>query len=358
VSTLEAPPRFRFDLSPELEAREPAEARGLDRDHVRLLVAYRGDGRLVHARFHDLPDFLHPGDLLVINTSRTLPAALPTLAPDGRALRLHLSTRMGPALWTVELRRPAGNASEPFGEGRPGWRLSLPEGAWASLRWPADTRATDGDVARHRLWAAEICTPVDVLEYLARSGEPIRYGYASGPWPLSAYQTAFGTEPGSAEMPSAGRGFTPELVTRLVARGVLFAPLVLHTGVSSLEEGEDPYPEWFHLPPTTAQLVNATRDWGGRVIAVGTTVVRALESAAGGDGRVVEAQGCTDLVVTPRRGVRTVDGLITGWHRPEASHLQMLEAIAGRDLLEASYREALARGYLWHEFGDEHLILP
>jgi S-adenosylmethionine:tRNA ribosyltransferase-isomerase len=159
-------------------------------------------------------------------------------------------------------------------------------------------------------------------------------------------------------MPSAGRPFTPEVITRLVAKGVGVTPLVLHTGVSSLEADELPYPERVIVPPTTAFRVNATRANGGRVIAIGTTAVRALESAVGDDGIVDALDGWTDLVITPERGVRVVDGLLTGWHEPEASHLLMLEAIAGRDLLERSYDASLAEGYRWHEFGDVHLLLP
>jgi S-adenosylmethionine:tRNA ribosyltransferase-isomerase len=154
-------------------------------------------------------------------------------------------------------------------------------------------------------------------------------------------------------MASAGRPFTPEVITRLVAQGVMVAPIVLHTGVASLEADEHPYPEYVHVPETTAALVRMTHANGGRVIAIGTTVVRALETA-GCDAY----DGWTDLVITPERGVRVVDGLLTGWHEPEASHLLMLEAIAGRELLEASYAASLAEGYLWHEFGDTHLILP
>jgi S-adenosylmethionine:tRNA ribosyltransferase-isomerase len=176
-------------------------------------------------------------------------------------------------------------------------------------------------------------------------------------WPLSAYQTAFALDPGSAEMPSAGRPFTPELVARLVAGGVLVAPVTLHTGVSSPERHEPPYPEAYRVPEATARAVEAARGWGGRVIAVGTTVVRALESVAAADGSMTAGEGWTGLVVTPERGVHAVDGLITGWHEPQASHLLMLEAIAGRELLDASYRAAIEAGYLWHEFGDSHLIV-
>jgi S-adenosylmethionine:tRNA ribosyltransferase-isomerase len=159
-------------------------------------------------------------------------------------------------------------------------------------------------------------------------------------------------------MPSAARPFTHELVAELVGRGVLIAPLTLHTGVSSLEAGEEPYPERYRVPAATARLVNAVRAWGGRVVAVGTTVVRALETVATPDGSVEAGAGWTALVITPERGLRVVDGLLTGWHEAESSHLRMLEAAAGSTLLARSYRAARGHRYRWHEFGDSHLILP
>jgi S-adenosylmethionine:tRNA ribosyltransferase-isomerase len=210
----------------------------------------------------------------------------------------------------------------------------------------------------HRLWIATLDLPHPVLTWLTVHGRPIRYGYVERPWPLSAYQNVYVTEPGSAEMPSAGRPFTADVITRLVAKGVGVTPIVLHTGVASLEADELPYPEHARVSATTAARVNATHAAGGRVIAVGTTVVRALESAADDSGTVRAFDGWTELVITPERGVRAVDGLLTGWHEPEASHLLMLEAVAGRPLLESSYAASLAEGYQWHEFGDVHLILP
>jgi S-adenosylmethionine:tRNA ribosyltransferase-isomerase len=330
MSALETPIR--------LEAHEPPEVRGDGRDDVAMLVAARHDLGLVHAHFRDLPRFLDAGDLLVVNTSATFPASLPA---DG--LELRLSTQVGPDRWLVELRTNAGGR---FRGGTEGERIALPEGRSAEL------------LARHtggRLWLARVS--VDA-EYLRRHGRPIRYGYVTEPWPIEAYQTVFAREPGSAEMPSAGRPFTTELVTELVTSGVFVAPLTLHTGVSSPERGEPPYPERYDVPASTARLVNAVHDWGGRVIAVGTTVVRALETVAAPDGTVSGGRGWTSLVVTPERGVRAVDGLLTGWHEPESSHLQLLEAIAGPELLRRSYCAAEARGYLWHEFGDVHLILP
>jgi S-adenosylmethionine:tRNA ribosyltransferase-isomerase len=332
----------RRELPALPEAREPAEVRGAARDDVRLLVAHRDSGRLDHARFAELPELLDPGDLLVVNTSATLPAAIPVLGADP-ALRLHLSGPVPGAdagVWLVELRREGRR----FGGGRPGLVLRLPAGGAVVL-----LERHDGG----RLWHAALRLPGPVFHYLARHGEPIRYGHTRREWPLARYQTVYATEPGSAEMPSAGRAFTAELITRLMAAGIDVAPLVLHAGVSSLEAGEAPHAEWYHVPRFTAERIGLVRRMGGRVIAVGTTVVRALESAADGG----PAEGWTDLVITPDTPVESLDGLLTGFHDSDSSHLAMLEAVAGRDLLERSYAEAARAGYLRHEFGDLHLIL-
>jgi S-adenosylmethionine:tRNA ribosyltransferase-isomerase len=314
-----------------------------------MLVADRPTGRLVHSTFALLPAFLEAGDLVVINTSGTLPAAVDALAPDGTRVVLHLSTQLGGGRWVVEPRRPDGHTTARWTDGPPPPALALGEGASVRLIAP--------HLGSARLWVAELDLPQPTLTWLAVHGRPIQYGYVERPWPVSVYQNVYATEPGSAEMPSAGRPFTPEVITRLVAKGVGVTPLVLHTGVASLEADEVPYPERLVVPRATAARVNATHAAGGRVVAVGTTVVRALESAGGEDGTAEPVDGWTDLVVTPERGVRVVDGLLTGWHEPEASHLLMLEAIAGRELLERSYDASLTEGYLWHEFGDVHLIL-
>jgi S-adenosylmethionine:tRNA ribosyltransferase-isomerase len=338
VSALELPNR--------LEAHEPPEERGSGRDNVALLVAYRHDLVLRHGRFDDLPRFLEPGDLLVVNTSATIPAALDAQLGE-RRVELRLSTPAPDGHWVVELRTDDGL---PFRRPQAGTSISLPGEATAELLAPY-TGSDRLSIARLRLGM-----PLD--DYLRLHGRAIRYGYVPREWPIEAYQTVFALEPGSAEMPSAGRPFTAELVTELVARGVLVAPITLHTGVSSPEQGEPPYPERYRVPVTTARLVNAVRGWGGRVIAVGTTVVRALETVAAADGTVDAGEGLTNLVVTAERGLRTVDGLLTGWHDPTASHLRLLEAAAGAELLDRSYRAAQAHGYRWHEFGDLHLILP
>jgi S-adenosylmethionine:tRNA ribosyltransferase-isomerase len=159
-------------------------------------------------------------------------------------------------------------------------------------------------------------------------------------------------------MPSAGRAFTPELITRLVAKGVQIAPLILHTGVASLEKHEPPYEEFYRVPPETARLVNFARAGKKRVIAVGTTVVRALETVTDAEGVTHPGEGWTRLIITPERGLRAATGMLTGLHEPEATHLAMLQALTGLEHLEITYGEALDQGYLWHEFGDLHLILP
>lgn len=355
--------RVAFVLPAELEAAEPPEARGLTRDAVRMLVARRRTGELSHTTFSQLPTLLEEADLVVINTSATLAAALEARREGGEHAVVHLSTQLPAGLWTLELRREGA----PLLDAHAGEHLTLAGGASVTLLAPYAVRArtAGSDEPRAprpgggvRLWVAALELPAPLLAYLAAHGRPIRYGYVRGEWPISAYQNVYASEPGSAEMPSAGRPFTAEVLTRLVARGVGVTPLVLHTGVASLEAGEAPYPEPFRVPAITARRVNETRRAGGRVLAVGTTVVRALESAVDDLGVLHPAGGWTDLVVTPERAVRSVDGLLTGWHEPEASHLAMLEAIAGSELLEASYAAALSEAYLWHEFGDVELVLP
>jgi len=347
-----------FQLPPELEANAPPEARGLSRDEVRLMVSYRADDMVIHTQFRDLPGFLDAGDVLVINTSGTLNAALDATRADGTPLELHLSTHLPADLWIVEVRRPCEAASEPFLHATAGETLQLPGGASVTLLTPYSQDRLHMATGPTRLWIATLQLTQDLYCYLERYGFPIRYSYVEQRWPIGAYQTVYATEYGSAEMPSAGRAFTPELLTRLIAKGVVIVPLILHTGVASLESHEPPYEEFYRVPPTTAQIVNASRAAGRRVIAVGTTVVRALETVTDTDGVTHPGEGWTRLVITPERGLRAVDALLTGLHEPRASHLAMLEALAGREHLWVTYAEALREGYLWHEFGDLHLILP
>ena len=364
-----------FDLPASLEAAEPPEARGLARDAVRLLVSDTSSDTIEHARFRDLPRWLSQGDLLVVNTSGTLSAALPVEreAANGQSYDLHLSTRLPGGFWSVELRQFDYLASRPSADARPGMTLQLPAGARATLLAPYPLLSTLDSPSR--LWLAALDLPRPVHEYLDQHGFPIRYKYVPEPWPIAMYQTVFATEPGSAEMPSAGRPFTENLVSRLVSQGVQIAPLVLHTGVASLEEHEPPYEEFYRVPVETAERVNAAKRRGHRVIAVGTTVVRALETVTDRHGVTHPGEGWTSLVITPAQPLRSVDSLITGLHEPRATHLMMLERVldaaarahsldarvsetlCGTCHLERAYAEARRAGYLWHEFGDAHLIL-
>jgi S-adenosylmethionine:tRNA ribosyltransferase-isomerase len=338
-----------FVLDPEHEAHQPAEAAGGRRDQVRLLVS-DGDAPPVHTRFDALGEFLRAGDLVVVNTSATVPAAVDARMPDGDPVVVHFSGELPGGVLLVEVRQPADGATVPRVVDRPSELDLLGLGRVQLHARFADSR---------RLWLATavFTDGATLLDFLDAHGRPIRYRHVPREWPIEAYQTVFAREPGSVEMPSAARPFSTELVTDLVGRGVGVAPLVLHTGVSSLEGGERPYPERYRVPRATATAIDATRQNGGRVIAIGTTVVRALATVTDDRGSVHPGLGWTDLMVTPDTPVPSVDGLVTGWHEPESTHLMMLESFAGRDTLEAAYAAALECGYLWHEFGDSHLIL-
>jgi S-adenosylmethionine:tRNA ribosyltransferase-isomerase len=347
-----------FDRPSELQATAPPEAQGRRRDDVRLLVS-TPHGH-THTMFRELPSFLEPGDLIVVNDSATMPASLAAEGDVGRFV-LNVSTRYGPTLWLAEPR---------WSTDKPG-PLPLHPGD-KFLACDQQVRVVSTYPGAERLWFVE----GDLSRAMTRCGRPIRYGYVDREQPLTAYQTIFAKAPGSAEMPSAARPFTRAVLDDLRARGVGVATIRLHTGVSSLEiETEDVEqhsvpPEPFRVPAATADAVNAAHDDGRRVVAIGTTVVRALESAWSDDAqRVVPRAGFTRLLVHPGRGVFAVDGLLTGFHDPGASHLAMLYAVAGRrgaersenfgkDLVRDGYEQAIREGYLWHEFGDSHLLLP
>jgi S-adenosylmethionine:tRNA ribosyltransferase-isomerase len=360
--TLDAGLEFR--LPDELVPLEPPEARGLGRDDVRLMVSRLRDNRIAHTRFSHFPDFLSAGDVLVINTSATINAAFEAvreaLDPSMSAVVLHLSTSLSEngRQWVVELRRRSPTGTSPLLDAEAGERIRLPVGGIAQLVEPYLADANEFSNGRTRLWIAELTLPENTLAYATYYGSPIRYAYAPRQWPLEYYQNVFASEPGSAEMPSAGRAFTHAMLESLTRKGVRIAPLVLHAGVSSLEADEQPYPERYRVPSETALAVNTARSQGRRVVAVGTTVVRALETVGDDDGHVRSDHGWTDLVITPERGLRAVDATLTGLHGPKASHLSLLEALAGRDHLAFAYEAALQHRYLWHEFGDLHLMLP
>jgi S-adenosylmethionine:tRNA ribosyltransferase-isomerase len=337
-----------FVLDPEHEAHQPAEVAAGRRDQVRLLVS-DGDAAPVHTRFDALGQFLRAGDLVVVNTSATVPAAVDARMADGDPVVVHFSGELPGGALLVEVRQPADGTTVPR-------VLDGPEEL--DLLGLGRVQLHARFAGSRRLWFATAAFgPGSLLDFLDAHGRPIRYRHVPRGWPIEAYQTVFAREPGSVEMPSAARPFSTELVTELVGRGIGIVPLVLHTGVSSLEGDERPYPERYRVPRVTAAAIDTTRQNGGRVIAIGTTVVRALATVTDERGSVHPGEGWTDVMVTADTPVRSVDGLVTGWHEPESTHLMMLESFAGRDALGAAYTAALDGGYLWHEFGDSHLIV-
>lgn len=339
-----------FDVPAHLLATGPCEANGGRRDSVRMQVASTTGG-VVDAHFGDLPGFLRPGDLLVVNDSQTLPAAL-----DGRLrgvdVRVHISAPVpGSSRRLVEVRQPMGHFSLPGEVDGPG------EVALAGAGSVLLTEPHDRDSPRSRFWQAHLDLPLPLVSYLRAFGRPVQYSYVDEPWPISSYQTIFSRVPGSSEMPSAGRPFSRRIVDRLRRRGIRVEPITLHTGLSSAESGERPVPEWFRIPSRTAAAINECRATGRRVVAVGTTVVRALEAAQRVGDNIVACQGFADIVITPDHRLTGIDAMLTGWHEPQASHLWMLRALVGDELIEVTYAAALEQGYLWHEFGDVQLLL-
>jgi len=346
---------YAFDLPYQLECAKPTEERGIRRDEVRLMVSHYNDDQLFHTDFHKIDQFLQAGDVLIVNTSGTLKAALEGFLEDGKKVRIHFSTKINSDRWVIEIREVVDGSTRRYAGSKPGEVVALKNGG--SLRLSTSYYDTKRD--KHlRLWEAQINLPIPLEEYLDLYGQPIRYQYIKKNYPQSYYQTVFAQEMGSAEMPSAGRPFTAELITRLVSKGVHIAPILLHTGVASLEVDERPYEEYYRVPQHTADLINWAKKRGKRIIAIGTTAIRAIESAVDETGEIQASEGWTNVFITPARGLQVVEGLLTGFHEPKASHLLMLETLTGSAHLDLSYRAALEQQYYWHEFGDLHLILP
>ncbi|MGB0524668.1 MAG: S-adenosylmethionine:tRNA ribosyltransferase-isomerase [Flammeovirgaceae bacterium] len=346
-------PVIEFDLPKELACPPPTEARGIARDQVNLLVTAQNGVHIRHSRFDQLDRWLTAGDVLVVNTSATQAAALPIRLPNQQEGRLHLSTQLTGQRWLAEIRAIEGTKTKRWKKGEVDMQLSLPEGSSITL-----TKRYYNNRDLLNLWVIELHLAVPLVQYLNQHGLAIKYDGIDKPYPLSYYQTYFSFHPGSAEMPSASRGFTPSLVNRLLKKGVVFAPILLHTGVSSLEENEKPYAEYMEVNPISAALMNQAKADEKRVIAIGTTAIRAIESAVDHTGQVRAFRGHTELFIDSNYSLQVADGLLTGFHEPKASHLHILQAIAGYAHLEKAYEAALQQGYYWHEFGDLHLILP
>lgn len=345
---------FTFTLPPELSAKEPPERRGLARDYVRLMIIDRASGRVEHTRFDHLGEFLRAGDLLVFNTSRTLPASLEgCAAPTGPCIEVRLAEHLADDSWLALLLCRAG---DPFSCGlRSGMQINFGEGLVGAVE--------ERDERIPRLWRMRFSkSGADLMNLFYKLGRPIRYEYVSAPWNLDYYQTVYAREPGSAEMPSAGRAFSWRLLFDLQRLGIETAYIVLHTGLSSYMDDELDAQhlaseEEYFISETAAAKINGKREQGGRVIAVGTTVVRALESVADASGRIKPEHGYTRLHITAQHQLRAVDGLLTGLHEPEASHLDLLTAFLPAEQIRNAYEEAVRLRYLWHEFGDLNLIV-
>lgn len=342
---------IQFDLPQYLSCPKPTEDRGLRRDDVRLMVT-SPHGPTHHDIFRDLDQHLDAGDVLVINTSAMIAAALPLELPSGEQGMLHLSTKISDREWLVEIRAIHNNKTERWKEGVARMVFDLPNGAHFVLKWRfyKDHQQLD-------LWIGELQTAQEIESYLEANGKPIKYTQINSPFPLSYYQTYFSFHKGSSEMPSAGRGFTASLMRKLLKKGVVFAPILLHTGVSSLEENEKPYPEYMEIDPVSALQINQAKKAGKKVIAVGTTAIRAIETAADDKGILRPYRGNTELYITHDHQMKITDGLLTGFHEPKASHLNILQSLAGYAHIDRAYQEAIHSNYFWHQFGDLHLIL-
>jgi S-adenosylmethionine:tRNA ribosyltransferase-isomerase len=354
-------PHTVFRDTDDLTADAPPETRGLRRDGVRLLVASepsQGTVRIEHTTFAAIGEHLCPGDLILVNNSATVAGEVDGRMAGRGSVVVHVASELDDGTWVVEL-RSSPDAAHPVLDALEGDVVDLTAGG-PRLRLEAPyPRPHSSPTGRgNRLWRATELGGCTLAGHLHAHGRPIAYGYLRSRFPLEDYQTVFALLPGSAEMASAARPFTTDLVTGLVSSGVLVAPVTLHTGLSSQEAGEAPQPERFAVSAETAALVNLVRDRGGRVVAIGTTATRAIESASGPDGRVRASAGWTEVVISPDRPARVVDGLVTGWHNPDASHLLLVESVAGADLAQRAYDEAVAHRYAWHEFGDAGLFLP
>ena len=343
-------PAIAFTIPPELEAHEPPELRGLRRDQVRLLVLpRRADRPPIHTQFTEIGSYLRAGDLLVVNNSRTLPALLPARDENGAQVEVRLAQRRADNRWDALI------LSGRTHVGRGGMRLDFGQNLTAQVTAP------NADLPF--LWEIQfdLCC-AELLDLIYRIGTPIRYSYIAEALPLDLYQTVYAAGPGSVEMVSAGRPLSWELLMNLERQGVNLAAISLHTGLSSsrddaIDATHPIYEEEFDLPDITVEAIAACHERHGRVIAVGTTVVRTLETVAAQHVKLIPAHGWTRLHIAAGHHLRVVDALLTGLHEPESSHLDLLSAFVEPARLNSVYLDAIEKGYLWHEFGDMNLII-
>ncbi len=336
---------FYYDLPPERIAQEPMEPR----DHSRMLVMSRADGSLMDKHFYDLPAFLRPGDCLILNDSRVLPARLyGNRKESGAAVELLLLKPKGNDIWEV--------LAGPGRKAKPGNTLTFADGLLEA----------------------------DVLEIVEEGNRLVRFRYEGnfyalleriGRMPLphyitaelkdkERYQTGYSKEPGSAAAPTAGLHFTPELLDKLRDMGVKIGFVTLHVGLGTFRPVKvdditthKMHAEHYELLPETAALINETKASGGRVIAVGTTSCRTLESVGLADGRIQAAEGWTDIFIYPGYRFQVLDGLLTNFHLPESTLIMLVSAFAGYDRTMAAYRHAVEEKYRFYSFGDAMLVV-
>ncbi len=347
---------FHYHLPKNLECSIPTEIRGINRDEVRLMISNISTDNVQHDTFKNIVDYLNEDDVLVVNTSGTIKAAIPAKNKNNTFLQIHLSTQLKNKKWVAELREISENNTQRYFGGQPNEIIELIHGGSIRLIQPYYSNSNQED--HLQLWTIELIIEEEVSHYLEKFAQNIQYFNIKKNYPNSFYQTIFAKEFGSAEMPSAGRAFTQNVLDQLEKKGVEIIPILLHTGVASLEMNEKPYEEYFEISKKSATAINNARKKGKNIIAVGTTVIRAIETLTSSQKITSSGKGWTNIFITPERGVNGIDGLITGFHEPKASHLFMLEAITKRKHLEITYHEAVHHKYLWHEFGDLHLILP
>lgn len=342
---------FQYDLPRAAIAQEPLR----DRDASKLLVLTRETGRISHHVFRDLPELLVPEDLVVVNRSRVFPARL-------------LGRRNGGGATEILLLRPCGAHSEGVWEAlvRPGRRLrpgsEVRIGQQLSAR--IETRALSPDGRRRVSFRTEGENLDALLDRFGRTPLPPYIRRSSNDSDRERYQTVYARETGSVAAPTAGLHFTETLLGRLRERGIDIREIVLHVGPATFRpvtvrhlEDHRLAPEPFFVPSETAEAVRQARARGRRVVAVGTTTARALESVAGEDGDVSARAGETDLVILPGFRFRVLDGLVTNFHLPGSSLLLLVCALAGRERILSAYAEALEAGYRFYSYGDAMLIL-
>ena len=331
---------FDYDLPPQFIAQTPTEPR----DRSRLMVLHRADGFIEHRRFFEIVDFLSPGDVLVFNDSRVIPARLiGRKEGSGGRVEILLLSRLSPGLWQTLV--------------RPGRRVDV----GTMMEFDADLH---GQVVEREQGAIRVVRFSDE-EALERAGQVPLPPYIHVPLQdQERYQTVYSRVKGSIAAPTAGLHFTPELLQRLKEKGVQCAFITLHVGLDTFSpvRVEDPrdqpmHKEYAELKDEVAQQLNRAKAEGRRIICVGTTTVRVMEQAARNGNGIKAFQGWTDLIILPGHRFRTLDGLITNFHLPRSTLLMLVAAFAGKEFIQRAYHEAMRLGYRFYSFGDAMLIL-